>query len=150
MLVAQSDTPPSSASYAIGLRCCASSSAPHVQYSGFIFSRHVECIRGPGRGSAVSTHSENIPPQDENGIPSPPPPPLPPRPSPPPYPLLPPMFRACREGCVATFPHPTFVTSVHFCGGSNDIFMTGCFDKILRKWSIPERRCVDIHSSVCS
>ncbi|CAM9504361.1 unnamed protein product, partial [Hapterophycus canaliculatus] len=50
---------------------------------------------------------------------------------------------ACREERLGKFTHPDFVTSVHFHPLDDHIFLTGCFDKRLRLWKIPDGRVVD-------
>lgn len=56
---------------------------------------------------------------------------------------LPAVLRACvdcREERLGKFTHPDFVTSVHFHPLDDHIFLTGCFDKRLRLWKIPDGR----------
>lgn len=50
---------------------------------------------------------------------------------------------ACREERLGTFTHPDFVTSVHFHPLDDRIFLSGCFDKRLRLWKIPDGRYAD-------
>ena len=38
---------------------------------------------------------------------------------------------------------PSFVTSVSFKPGSDDIFATGSFDKIARVWSLKHKNVID-------
>ena len=40
--------------------------------------------------------------------------------------------------CLHCFPHADFVTSVDFHPKNDLLFLSGCFDKRLRVWSIPE------------
>lgn len=49
-------------------------------------------------------------------------------------------IRVCRSERLGTFTHPDFVTSVHFHPFDDHIFLTGCFDKRLRLWKIPDGR----------
>lgn len=47
---------------------------------------------------------------------------------------------ASRGERLGKFTHPDFVTSVHFHPLDDHIFLTGCFDKRLRLWKIPDGR----------
>ncbi|CAM9549463.1 unnamed protein product [Ectocarpus fasciculatus] len=53
------------------------------------------------------------------------------------------LWHPIREERLGTFTHPDFVTSVHFHPLDDHIFLTGCFDKRLRLWKIPDGRVVD-------
>ncbi|CAM9154577.1 unnamed protein product [Scytosiphon promiscuus] len=53
------------------------------------------------------------------------------------------LWHPVREECLGTFTHPDFVTSVHFHPLDDQFFLTGCFDKRLRLWKIPDGRVVD-------
>jgi hypothetical protein len=50
-----------------------------------------------------------------------------------------PAAAAVRRGeCLHRFPHSDFVTSVQFHPKNDLLFLSGCFDKRLRVWSIPD------------
>ena len=48
-----------------------------------------------------------------------------------------------RKECLYMFQHPDIVTSVYFHPLDERFFLSGCFDKKLRIWNIPESRVIN-------
>ncbi|CAM9588283.1 unnamed protein product [Chrysoparadoxa australica] len=53
------------------------------------------------------------------------------------------LWHPAKLHCLGEFRHPNFVTGVCFHPRNDRLFLTGCFDKRLRIWSIPDGRVIN-------